>query len=97
MTWAELPRFRKWKLAVLHRDNWECSECGRDFSLTAYPIFSCDDYPEWRFILENGIALCNICYQKVNLEPDFVDHVINPADRILLKKEFMRGVGTIIE
>lgn len=53
-----------WKLAVLHRDNYTCRICGSKEQLHAHHINSWAEFPEDRFILENGLTLCSSCHEQ---------------------------------
>ena len=53
-------RYREWMFSVKNRDNWKCrllsSECkGR---LESHHILNWKNYPELRYIINNGITLC---------------------------------------
>lgn len=54
----------QWRSDVYQRDNWTCQTCfikgGR---LEAHHIKSFSEYPESRFILNNGITLCKECHK----------------------------------
>lgn len=47
-----------WKLAVLMRDGYKCRICGIKDYLQAHHINGWAEFPEDRFILENGLTLC---------------------------------------
>lgn len=49
-----------WKQAVLHRDNYCCRICKTTFNLEVHHINSWASFPEERFILQNGISLCEL-------------------------------------
>lgn len=51
-----------WKLAVLHRDSYTCRMCLSKENLQAHHINSWAEFPEDRFILENGLTLCSDCH-----------------------------------
>jgi 5-methylcytosine-specific restriction endonuclease McrA len=51
-----------WKLAVLHRDKYKCRLCGSDEELHAHHINSWATFPEDRYVLENGLTMCNKCH-----------------------------------
>ena len=53
-----------WKLAVLHRDEYRCRICKNKDNLEAHHINSWAEFPEDRFILENGLTLCKICHKN---------------------------------
>lgn len=53
-----------WKLAVLHRDNYACRVCQSKDNLHAHHINSWAEFPEDRYILENGLTLCHSCHTQ---------------------------------
>lgn len=56
------PDARAWRLAVFYRDNFTCRICNSKEKLQAHHINSWVNFPEDRFILENGITLCKTCH-----------------------------------
>ena len=57
------PEYKKWRSDVFSRDNWTCQTCqARGVYLEAHHIKSWAKYPELRYILENGVALCKPCH-----------------------------------
>lgn len=61
-----------WSKNVIRRDNFTCSMCNiRGGSLIAHHIKSFSDYPDLRFIMDNGVTLCKSCHRKLHqLERD---------------------------
>lgn len=56
--------YRLWRKAIFERDNFSCQKCkesGGD--LTAHHINNFSEFPELRFSIENGIALCRKCHR----------------------------------
>jgi HNH endonuclease len=51
-----------WADEVKKRDNYHCQHCGRTSDLHAHHIKAWKPYPESRFILENGLTLCDRCH-----------------------------------
>jgi hypothetical protein len=50
--------FRLWREAVFARDNWTCQKTGiRGCEIVAHHIKNFADYPELRFVIDNGITL----------------------------------------
>lgn len=62
--------YRRWRLAVLERDGNACQRCGRTESdgaeLHAHHIKGFSDYPDLRFDVSNGTALCHECHEVVH-------------------------------
>ena len=62
--------YKKWRLAVLERDNQTCQHCKTNKSLgyksymTAHHIKGFGFYPELRYDINNGICLCVKCHAK---------------------------------
>ena len=56
--------YRKWREAVFARDNFTCQFCGiRGCYLEPHHIRGFAEYPELRFVVENGITLCENCHK----------------------------------
>lgn len=59
---ARLP-YKLWRIGVMERDNWTCQNCGvRGVPLEAHHIKTWAEYPELRYELSNGVALCLPCH-----------------------------------
>jgi 5-methylcytosine-specific restriction endonuclease McrA len=57
--------FRLWREAVFARDNWTCQKCKKSGGrLHPHHIKNFADYPKLRFVINNGITLCNKCHWK---------------------------------
>jgi len=55
--------FRLWREAVYARDNWICQRCKEKGKyLHPHHIKNFAQYPELRFIIDNGITLCKDCH-----------------------------------
>lgn len=57
--------YREWKKAVLKRDG-VCQYCGSSYRLEAHHIKPFADFPEFRFDVDNGIALCRSCHRHLH-------------------------------
>lgn len=58
-----------WRKAVVERDNWTCQSCGKvGGSLHAHHIKLWKDYPELRYVVDNGITLCIECHLDLHFE-----------------------------
>jgi hypothetical protein len=54
---------KEWSKSVLEHDNYTCQACRkRGGDLHANHILDFSKYPKFRFLKENGIALCHKCH-----------------------------------
>jgi len=64
--------FKLWREAVFKRDNWICQECnvksgnGKTVYLHPHHIKAFAKHPEFRFIIDNGITLCDECHKEIH-------------------------------
>lgn len=69
--------FRLWRKAVFVRDNWACQKCkarsgnGKAVYLHPHHILNFAEYPELRFEVDNGIALCIKCHKEFHKKYGF--------------------------
>ena len=68
----KLGRHKAWREKVRKRDKYLCQEClryGRKTEATiAHHIKHADEYPELRYVVANGRALCATCHNKMHPE-----------------------------
>lgn len=53
---------RRWRMAVLSRDEHRCTECGSSESIEVHHIVRWRDAPHLRVMVENGLSLCERCH-----------------------------------
>lgn len=58
--------YKEWRTAVFQRDSYACRECGDNKYVEAHHIFGWKDYPELRYDVRNGYALCRPCHKKAD-------------------------------
>ena len=72
--------YKEWRKAVFERDDYTCQECGeRGCYLEAHHIKSWNDYPELRYVVNNGETLCANCHNKTKLGRN-VNNIIKLED-----------------
>lgn len=64
------PIYKAWRIKVYKRDFFTCRLCGRKDGLQAHHIRRWADYPTLRFIVGNGITLCDVCHANVKDRED---------------------------
>ena len=63
----QTAEYRKWKAAVLERDNFTCVLCGQvGGELNVHHIKPYSKYPEHRTDINNGVTLCVKCHKEVH-------------------------------
>jgi 5-methylcytosine-specific restriction endonuclease McrA len=56
--------YSSWRLAVFSRDRFCCRVCKSKENLQAHHINSWAEFPEDRFVLQNGLTLCKDCHDQ---------------------------------
>ena len=56
----------KWKEAVHDKDGWHCAICGSAYDLDAHHIYGKQAFPEWRYVIENGLTVCRLCHIDIH-------------------------------
>lgn len=64
--------FKQWRDAVFSRDNYTCRRCSAKHQAGSRPklhphhIKTFAEYPELRFVVENGLTLCASCHKSAH-------------------------------
>lgn len=58
--------YRRWRTAVLERDNHICQECGATSQLHSHHVMSWAEWPSLRFDVPNGRTLCRSCHHAAH-------------------------------
>ena len=61
--------YKVWKLEVYKRDKGVCRFCGircNNKTIVAHHLKLFRDFPELRFVVDNGITLCRSCHVKLH-------------------------------
>lgn len=63
------PEYNQWRKAVYERDHWTCQLCGEKINdPVAHHLLSFREYPELRFVVDNGITLCRSCHKDIHYD-----------------------------
>jgi 5-methylcytosine-specific restriction endonuclease McrA len=58
-----MPEMAAWRKSVYMRDGHACQSCGDNGRLVAHHKNSWRDFPDQRFVIENGITCCRPCHK----------------------------------
>jgi hypothetical protein len=63
------PEYKEWRTAVFKRDGYKCQMrvagvCDRSTKIQAHHIKPFSTYPEFRFIISNGVTMCRKCHAR---------------------------------
>lgn len=64
------PKYKKWRIAVFARDGFACKLCQSKYKIQAHHIRRWADYIELRYVIANGITLCEPCHANVKDRED---------------------------
>lgn len=78
--WRDNPKYNEWRKNVYERDNWKCFICGSKKNINAHHIYNGNDYKEKRFMIKNGITLCE--YHHIMLHTNICSFVKELAKQI---------------
>lgn len=59
-------KIAKWRKTVYRRDGYTCQHCGTNENLNAHHIREWADFPRLRFVVPNGLTLCETCHGAVH-------------------------------
>jgi len=71
-------RYKKWRRAVVERDNNTCQKCGATTRLHAHHIKDFEHHYELRYEVSNGVTLCADCHQRLHVELRSIE-VLTPS------------------
>jgi len=60
------PEYNEWRKAVYSRDHYTCQDCSTNKDLHAHHVKTFSEYPALRYVVENGITVCQQCHSKIH-------------------------------
>lgn len=81
-TFRDSQEYRRWRKAVIERDEKTCQMCGEfNFEIQAHHIKPATEFRELRLDVSNGIALCKECHSSIRgRESEFESIFIKRAE-----------------
>ena len=67
-TWRQTTLYRVWRIAVILAGGKICAICDNNKELHAHHIKDAARFPELRFIVENGVCICNDCHKYIHTD-----------------------------
>jgi len=62
-----IPQYENWRTEVFERDEYTCQKCGqRGGRLNAHHIKPFAKFKKLRYVVNNGLTLCEKCHKKVH-------------------------------
>lgn len=59
--------YKQWRESVFKRDEYRCQKCGQIGGyLTVHHVSSWAEYPQFRYLINNGLTLCEECHKKTD-------------------------------
>lgn len=60
--------YSQWRTSVFERDDWKCKVCNDDKggNLTAHHLNSYDEFENERYLVNNGVTLCDECHKSLH-------------------------------
>lgn len=61
--------YQGWRAAVFERDGYRCRCCGHRRHIEAHHVKSWARHPDLRYVVENGLTLCEVCHDWLHSGP----------------------------
>jgi len=66
-SWRTTFKYEKWRDKIYKNGNYTCQMCGKQHcKLNAHHIKPAKQYPELRYVVENGMCLCIKCHTTIH-------------------------------
>lgn len=83
--------YRLWREGVYRRDDWTCQKCKtRGKKLHSHHIQNFSQYSNLRFVVENGITLCENCHNHFHKKYGFTSNTKEQLEKFLIGDEKMK-------